>query len=447
MPKGLRKFRFSFEAEALTRWGGLVLFQQFCKSLNLRYFLQHAVAWPAYVGRDYHGVDLFLAHLYAMVAGIGRIENTKSLVHNGLFPALIGLPNFPHRDTLRTFLWRFHKDQLRSLERAHDKLRTLLFRRLGLRYHAIIDADTTHLTVFGHQESVAVGYNRRYSGRRSYQPLLASEGHLGLSLGMELRAGNIGGSIGAVPFLRSILDKLPSTMASSRIRVRLDGGFYDRDLLAFLDEEKIPYVIVAWMNQRLRRQVVQAAYREFAPGWEAAEFPYALYHWDKTLRMVAVRRPTAQESPELQRHLFTFKDYTYHRTLVTSLDLTPPAVYRFYCDRSHQELLLKELKESYAMAKIPTRSYWANATYFEILLWAYDLVLAFQYLCLPKDHHDWNIHTLRRELWWLPCEWIRRDNRNTLRLPRRYPEQALFFAIQRATARVRPLMEPHLQHF
>src|SRR4029077_7707809 len=33
---------------------------------------------------------------------------------------------FPHRDTLRTFLWRFDTRSLRSLQSAHDKLRAEL---------------------------------------------------------------------------------------------------------------------------------------------------------------------------------------------------------------------------------------------------------------------------------------------------------------------------------
>jgi hypothetical protein len=107
MPKGPRKFHFSFEKTGLTRFGGLSLFQSFCKSLGLRHFLQLYVRWPDYRHRSYHPADLFLAHLFSMVAGIGRIENAQSLIHNGLIPPLLGLPEFPHRDTLRSFLWRF----------------------------------------------------------------------------------------------------------------------------------------------------------------------------------------------------------------------------------------------------------------------------------------------------------------------------------------------------
>ena len=183
-----------------------------------------------------------------------------------------------------------------------------------------------------------------------------------------------------------------------------------------------------------------ARYREFARGWEAAEFPYTPFDWKREHRFVAVRRPVAMEPKEIQQRLFTFKHYTYHRALVTNLALTPPAVWRFYCDRGLQELLLREFKHSYAMAKIPSRSFCANAAYLETILWAYDLVVAFQALCLPGKVQHWNISTLRRELWWLPAEWIRRNNRNVLVLPAKYPRQDLFAKIQQATTRVQPLV-------
>lgn len=79
MPRGLRNIRLSFDAGGITRYGGLVIFQPFCKSLGLRRFLQKQVDWPSHTERKFHPADLFLAHLFAIVAGIGRIENTKVL--------------------------------------------------------------------------------------------------------------------------------------------------------------------------------------------------------------------------------------------------------------------------------------------------------------------------------------------------------------------------------
>jgi len=441
MPKGPRKFYFAFEKSGLTRFGGLSLFQAFCRAFAIRHFLQLSVRWPEYGHRDYHPADLFLAHVFSIVAGLGRIENSQCLIHNGLIPPLLGLDDFPHRDTLRTFLRRFGPRPLASLQAAHDKLRAELFHRLGVLYSATVDADTTTLLTYGTPEGAARGYvpKRRHT-QFSYAPILSSEGRTGLSLGMQLRAGNVHASVGSGEFLQHLLDKLPSSIAASRTRLRLDGAFYDRKIIEPLENQGLSYAVVARMYQPLKQRMVTAPYHEFARGWEAAEFTYTPFHWKEEHRLVAVRRPVALETAEIQQRLFTFKKYTYHRALVTNLDLTPPAVWRFYCDRGCQELLIREFKDSYAMAKIPTRSFWANAAYMEAILWAYDLVLAFQLLCLPPELQHWNISTLRRELWWLPAEWVKRGNRNLLILPAKYPRQDLFAKIQRAAAKVRPLV-------
>ena len=65
---------------------------------------------------------------------------------------------------------------------------------------------------------------KRRHGQPSYAPIISSEGRSGLSLGMDLRAGNVHASKEAWAFLQSILNKLPSSIASSRTRVRLDGA-------------------------------------------------------------------------------------------------------------------------------------------------------------------------------------------------------------------------------
>jgi len=375
------------------------------------------------------------------VAGLGRVENTQCLVHNGLIPPLLGLSDFPHRDTLRTFLRRFDAAALHSLAAAHDKLRAQLFRRLDVLYSATVDADTTTLLTYGSQEGVARGYipKRRHS-QSSYAPILSSEGRSGLSLGMELRAGNVHPTVGAGEFLDGVLAKLPTSLAAARTRLRLDGAFYDRKIIAPLENQGFGYAVVARMYQPLKKRMVTADYHEFARGWEAAEFTYTPWQWKREYRFVAVRRPVSMEPQEIQLRLFTFKRYTYHRVLVTNLDLTPPAVWRFYCHRAFQELLIREFKDSYAMSKIPTRSWAANAAYLEAILWAYDLVLAFQRLCLPPEVQHWNISTLRRELWWLPAEWIKRGHRNVLVLPAQYPRQDLFLKTKRAAAKVLPLI-------
>jgi hypothetical protein len=445
MPKGLRRFEFIFERSGLTRFGGLSLFGLFCKSLRIRHFLQLQVRWPSYTHRNYHPVDLLMAHVFAIAAGLG-IQNVQSLIHNGLIPPLLGLPNFPHHDTLRSFLWRFRAEHLHRLQKAHDLFRAGMAPRLNIGYAATVDADTTALVTYGHQEGVAVGYlPKRRHGHVSYAPMISSEARCGLSLGLELRPGNMKATTGAVQFLKTMLAKIPSTVACSRTRVRLDAAFYCKDVVQFLDEEGIGYTIVAHLRRPLKARMIEAPYHPFAQGWEAGEFPYTPFWWNEPHRFVAVRRPAALEPESIQKRLFTFRDYTYHRAVVTNLDLAPEAVWRFYCDRGSQELLLREFKDAHGLAQTPTRSYWTNATYMEIILWAYDLVRAFQHLCLPSEARAWNMSTLRRELWWIPAQWVKHGDRNLLYLPARYPQQDLFLRIHRAALRAAPLFWTNLQ--
>ncbi|OVE76673.1 hypothetical protein BVX98_05150 [bacterium F11] len=94
------------------------------QSLNflvLRRFLQRQSYWPFYKERKFHPVDMFLVHLFSIVAELGKIENTQSLKLNGLFLQLPDPPDFPHRDTLRTFLWRFTHKELQNLQQDHNQ--------------------------------------------------------------------------------------------------------------------------------------------------------------------------------------------------------------------------------------------------------------------------------------------------------------------------------------
>lgn len=50
--------------------------------------------------------ELLLAILYPMILGLGRIETSHLLQHNGVFQYLTGLPHYPHPSTLRRFLLR-----------------------------------------------------------------------------------------------------------------------------------------------------------------------------------------------------------------------------------------------------------------------------------------------------------------------------------------------------
>ena len=84
---------------------------------------------------------------------------------------------------------------------------------------------------------------------------------------------------------------------------------------------------------------------------------------------------------EAETTLFTLGRYMY-RAWVTNMDLTPAGIWHFYDGRAATEPRICELREDYALRKIPTSSFAANALYLEIVRLAYNLVTAFQRLWL-----------------------------------------------------------------
>ena len=75
-----------------------------------------------------------------------------------------------------------------------------------------------------------------------------------------------------------------------------------------------------------------------------------------------------------------------------------------------------ELREEYALRKIPTGSFAANALYLEIIRLAYNLVTAFQRNCLEESWQSLTLQKLRYKLFLLPGELTRPQNRPVLRL-------------------------------
>ena len=434
MRRGPRKVQISFDAAGITRYGGLFLFQQFCKSMGIRRFLQRRVNWPVYSERRFHPADIFLAHLFATVAGLGRIENAKSLKLNGLFPHLLGLPDFPHRDTLRSFLWRFTANDLRSLQAAHNQLREELLHRMGILWSAVVDLDATQLTVFGNQEGATVGYNKAKRGRM-YSPLLG-RGRSGLSLNFELRSGHEHSSTGALPFMKESLARLPNTIACSRARFRADASTTIGTSPNISTRRGMAMQSLPGLPRRSNSNCPVCGSTDFANTGPAPQFNISPRTGSEH-RFIAIRHHLGDI--DQRTTLFRVRNFDY-RVLVTNLHIEPEAVWRFYTDRGFQELLIRELKNAYSLGKIPTRSFLANAAYLEIVTWAYDLVLGFKALCLPSRYQQWSLATMRREFWSLPAQWVRTGNRNILRLPPGFSHQKAFRGVEAALRRFKPLI-------
>lgn len=427
MPKGLRTLHLSFKDTHLTHFGGMVLLQRFCNKLRLRWLIQNSVTIPQR-NADYLPADLILALLYAIMAGLRRINKTEILQYNGVFLSLLGLSRFPDQSTLRRFLQRLPPKAIRQLVALHNQLRAKLFTLPKPRSTLIFDLDSVVLTVYGKAQFAKAGYNPKKRGRRSYHPLLCFEAHLQEFWHGSLRPGDAATSTGAVPFLTRCLAKVPKTIARSRIRVRADSGFFGRRVVEFLDAIGCGYTIVAREYSTIKSRARQCRFTRLGHGWEVGEFRYQPLRWKSPHRFVVVRRPIPEDPVEAQQ-LTLFKDrhYAYH-VLVTNLNTHPWRVWQFYAKRATIEKNIRELLYDYPLGKIPTEDWIANVAFFQILLLAYNLVHWFKRLCLPKEYLYTTLDTIRTDFLVLPAKLTKKGSQNLLALPQGYHYREQFEA-------------------
>ena len=410
MRRSPRNVEIAFSHGGLTHYGGILFFNEFTRVLQFRRFLTRHLLYPRRNQR-YTLSQMIMALVYPVILGLDRLETASFLRCNGTFQYLTGLQSYPDPQSLRRFLLQAAPEFREQLHRLNDQLLRQFIHLPDHRSRLILDLDSTVVTVFGRQEGAAVGYNPRYRGNRSYDPLLCLEANSSFLWDAELRRGDAGTWVGSVELLASCFLSVPSDIRE--LRVRADAGFGYHPVLEMLEVRPAQYAVVARMTASLKRALGGLRYERLNPRWEIAEFEHRVSGWPQSRRCIVARRLIEETDPEPT--LFTLERYLY-RAWFTSLPLTPAGVWHFYDGRAAMETRIRELREDFALRKIPTRAFAANALYLEVVRLAYNLVTAFQRMCLPREWQSLTLSKLRHRLFWLPGELTRPQNRPTLRL-------------------------------
>jgi hypothetical protein len=169
-----RKIKVACDHEDRTHVGGIHFCHELVRVLQLRNFLATHLTSPRRNNR-YHLSQMILALLYPMVLGWDRLQTASFLPSHGTFPYLTGLPSFPDPQTWRRFLLQAPNCFWEQIHRVNHRWRQHFIPRPEHRSRLLFDLDSTVVTVFGHQDGAEIGYNPRYRGQRSYNPLLCIE--------------------------------------------------------------------------------------------------------------------------------------------------------------------------------------------------------------------------------------------------------------------------------
>ena len=328
---------------------------------------------------------------------------------------------------LRRYLFRMATVALPKLRNLHDKMLMQFSCSPKQPTSIIFDLDSTVLTLYGKQELARIGYNPSKPGRVSYHPLLCFNGLTKDYWHGELRSGDTHTSTGAIEILESSFAKMPASVKTAKIRA--DRGFFNHKIIETIESYKAKFIIVAKATRPIKRKLSSLRYRKHTSGTESAHFYYQPHGWQKKYRFIVIRRPLPEEQTN-QLSLFTKGRYSY-QVFVTNMTQTALYCWKFYNKRASVELIIKELKHDYPLAKIPTKHFHANEAYFHILLFSYNLLNWFKRLCLPKEFHTMTLNTLRYRLLLIPGEFVRSGNKPVLKLPANFQYKSAFqFAIK-----------------
>jgi len=371
---GGRKVDLRETERAVTPFGGLVVFLEFLRRIGYDEAVRQHLPFSLTSPNAIDPVETFTAFLLSVVAGARRFAHSSWLRGDKALHALLGMARFPIDDTLRNLFKRFGQGQC---QRFFFGLWSWQLERLpecAAGYS--LDLDSTVFERYGHQQGALRGPNPRKHGRPSHHPLLAVLAEAHWVLHGWLRSGNCGTARGVVEFLKEALALLGGKHAL-RI-VRADAGFFDQELLGFLEQRGLSYIVVARLTLWLKREAARVpTWRALDPYYAAGEFSLQLFGWDRPRRFVVIREQLRAERPSLGRKLLEVPGYTF-RLFVTNLALLPEEIWRDYNRRSDMENRIAELKHDLAADDFCLREFFATEAAFRSILLLFNLLGEFQ---------------------------------------------------------------------
>jgi hypothetical protein len=359
---------------AVTPFGGLSVFVEFLKRIGFPEQISRElpVCWTS--NNAIPAGETFTAFLIAVMAGARRFAHSSMLRADRALHAMLGIKRFPTDSTIRNLFKRFTQAMV---VRMYEPLWAWQLERLPEREGGYsLDLDSTVFERYGRQQGARKGYNPKKPGRVSHHPLLAVLGEAHFILHGWLRSGNTAAGRGAVEFLKEALAKLRSP---EWIRVvRADSGFFDQELLQYLEDQRLSYIVVARLTRWLKQEAARVQeWRALDVIYSTGEFQLQLFGWDRARRFVVVREEIRETKPSLGRKLFDLPGYTF-RIFVTNRPEAPEEIWRDYNQRACVEQRIEELKSDLAADDFCLHQFYATEAAFLSILMLFNLLGEFQ---------------------------------------------------------------------
>jgi len=316
-------------------------------------------------GGDQHKRDALGTWFLSILAGHHRYAHITALRSDGVSPQILGMSKIVSEDALRRSLARMSADQ------SQNWLRPQLLASVdaALNRPWILDIDTTIKTLFGKQSGADVSYNPHKPGRPSHALHTYFVSHLRMVLDVVVSSGKQHTAAHARPGLNDILNSLSKEQLPALVRG--DCGFGNEPFIAELETRGQSYLFklrqTSGVKKMLRRQFARKDWTTPGPsdqGWSGVEDMLKLAGWDKSRRVVILRR-AARSAVALTRKvaegqmelLLPDQDVELweYAVLVTNSSYALESMAQLYRDRADAENGFDELKNQWGWGGFTTQ--------------------------------------------------------------------------------------------
>ena len=374
--------KIEFASQDITAFGGLELLRRYLALIEVGWRV-HSVFARYKVGGDYRAIDMILVILVLILVGGRRLEHLNYVCDDPLVKRFCGLLRLPRERSVARWLKRFTHKSLMALVEINSQIVSEAIERQSLA-RLTIDIDGSVITTGATVAWAYRGFNPHHRKDPSYYPIFAHLAQTGHILRVKNRPGNVHDSHGAVAFVRELIDDGRLRLGNALpLEFRMDGAFFQREVIALLERRKSRYAIevpfVKWLGLvpiiRERQR-----WHQLQEGMSYFEVSLNVAAWYKTLRVVVYRKPVHHQTKKnYQLDLFDPDNgYYEYSAVTTNLELAAPALWDFMAGRGAQEKTFAELKGQWALEVVPTRNYSANSAWQQIAILGHNLLINFQ---------------------------------------------------------------------
>lgn len=392
--KDTMEFDISYTSKEITPWGGMAFLNQMLQKIGFRELIEKNIDLPqSGSNRGYKTSTIVEAFITSIWCGANRFLHTEVTRHDVALGKIFDWKNTPGQDTYKRFFYKFNQA---TNQKVSDYFYSWIVDNFKFD-NFTLDIDSSVMTRYGQQQGAKKGYNPSKKGRPSHHPLIAFIADIKLVANMWLRSGDTSSANNFLGFLEDTLSKLKSKTISL---IRLDSGFFQSDILDYLEQKPMDYIIAAKFTHPIQRLIHSSNnWVLLDTGIEICEQMYQSESWKKPRRIVIVRQRIKDRPQASGKQLGLFleeeiyKNYRYS-AYVTNMKLAPAEIWRLYRGRGDAENRIKELKYDFGFDSFNLNDFYATEAALTFAMIAYNLMALFRTFVLQEKTQK-TLSTLR----------------------------------------------------